>query len=1010
MGQPSNPDAAKPSLFARPPLALRPLDAEAACSRLRDLADLARQEGLERIAALLAGDGAERDFLEAVLDLSDFLRDALRRRPAILEGLFDVPLSERLAAINAEIGTLATAEGMTEKALMTALRHLKGEAHVLIALDDLAGVAQACLSVRRLSALADACVGAAADFLLREAHDRGKLLLPDRDRPAEGSGWILLGMGKLGACELNFSSDIDLVVFFDPQAPAVVDPYEAVELFPRLARSLVRILQDRTEAGYVFRTDLRLRPDPGSTPLAIPVEAALTYYEGRGQNWERAAMIKARPVAGDLAAGSTFLRELQPYVWRKYMDFAAIADVHSIKRQIHAHRGHGEVAVKGHNVKLGRGGIREIEFFVQTQQLIAGGRFPELRGRETVPMLAALAEHRWITAEARDALSRQYWFLRRVEHAVQMIADEQTHALPDTDEGIERVALMLGFAGGAAFSDTFRASLMEVERHYAALFEAAPELSGDLGNLVFTGDVDDPDTIETLHGLGFERPSDICRVIRTWHFGRYKATRSAEARERLTELTPSLLSAFGQTRRADEALLRFDGFLAGLPAGIQLFSLLQSNPGLLKLLATIMSAAPRLAAIITRRPHVFDGLLDPALLAELPNRAYLAARLDAFLQGATLYEEVLDRLRIFAAEQKFLIGVRLLAGAIDPARAGKAFSDLADLTIGAALDAVVVEFEGKHGRVEGGRIAILGMGKLGSRELTAGSDVDMILLYDHDSDADESDGGKPLAPSHYFARLTQRLIAAVSAQTAEGVLYELDLRLRPSGNKGPVATHIDAFRKYQRDDAWTWEHMALARGRTIAGDAGLRAEVEAEVDAILALPRDHAGVLKDARKMRALIEAEKPPRDGWDIKLMPGGLLDLEFIAQVAVLCGAVDFAGGPPQEAGQVGGRRPGARQPGTADALSRLSPDFCDAPARDDLVAAYRLYLGLSQVIRLCLTGPFDRAEAPPGLIDLVVATSELPDVAVLEAHLKETARTVRRHFERLLKASPAGSGSQP
>ncbi len=762
---------------------------------------------------------------------------------------------------------------------------------------------------------------------------------------------------------------------------------DATDLFARLTRRLVRILQDRTEHGYVFRTDLRLRPDPGSTPLAIPVEAALTYYEGRGQNWERAAMIKARPVAGDIEAGEAFLKELQPYVWRKYMDYAAIADVHSIKRQIHAHKGHGEIAVKGHNVKLGRGGIREIEFFVQTQQLIAGGRFPELRGRETVPMLGQLAARGWITAEARDALTRQYWFLRRVEHAIQMVADEQTHTLPETDEGLERIARMLGFADAETFSTAFRASLHEVERHYAALFETAPELSSGIGNLVFTGDVDDPDTLKTLRRLGFKRPTDITRVIRSWHFGRYRATQSAEARERLTELTPALLDAFGKTRRADKALVRFDQFLAGLPAGIQLFSLLQSNPGLLKLLATIMGAAPRLAGIITRRPHVFDGLLDPALLAELPNRAYLRARLAAFLENSALYEDILDRLRIFAAEQKFLIGVRLLAGAIEAPRAGKAFSDLADLTIGAALKAVEAEFARRHGKVAGARVAILGMGKLGSRELTAGSDVDLILLYDHDADAEESDGEKPLAPSHYYVRMTQRLIAAVSAPTAEGVLYELDLRLRPSGNKGPVATHIDSFKKYQREDAWVWEHMALTRARTVAGDTALAAEVEEEVAAILALPRDPAKIAAEAVDMRAMIEKEKPPRDLWDIKLVAGGLIDLEFIAQVAVLSRQV------------VEGEE---RPTGTAEILSRLAPGFADAQTRQELTDAYALYLALTQMIRLCLTGPFEKEDAPPGLSDLLLAATDLPELGVLEAHLKETAQRVRTHFDLLLRAN--------
>jgi len=974
-----------------PLTALVPLDEENAARQLAQIASAAADENCPRVARLLSGKGPAVAFLSAVFDLSPFLRDLARRRPHMLDPLFDETVEVRLSGILSGIAALAGVEGMPESGLMMELRLRKTEAHFLIALDDLAGKADTALTVRRLSHLAEACVRAAADFLLRDAHRQGKLRLADPGRPSEKSGWILLGMGKLGAHELNFSSDIDLVVFFDPRAQAVVDPLDATDMFSRLTRRLVRILHDRTEHGYVFRTDLRLRPDPGSTPLAIPVEAALNYYEGRGQNWERAAMIKARPVAGDRQAGAAFLKELQPYVWRKYMDYAAIADVHSIKRQIHAHKGHGEIAVRGHNVKLGRGGIREIEFFVQTQQLIAGGRFPELRGRETVPMLEELAARGWITAEACEALRSQYWFLRRVEHAVQMVADEQTHTLPEDEEGLERIAHLLGFADTAAFSDAFRAALHAVERHYAALFETAPELSAGVGNLVFTGDVDDPDTLQTLNRLGFQRPSDICRVIRGWHFGRYRVTRSAEARERLTELTPALLQAFGQTRRADEALMRFDELLAGLPAGVQLFSLLQSNPALLKMLATIMGAAPRLAAIVTRQPHVFDGLLDPGLLKDLPDRAYLSARLAAFLDGERSYEEVLDRLRIFAAEQKFLIGVRLLAGAIDPARAGRAFSDLADLTIDAALAAVMKEFAVRHGHIAGARVVLLGMGKLGSRELTAGSDVDLILLYDHDAGAEESDGEKPLAPSYYFSRMTQRLIAAVSAPTAEGVLYELDLRLRPSGNKGPVATHVDAFRKYQRGDAWTWEHMALSRARTIAGDAGLREAVEAEVAAVLAMPRDAKKVMAEASDMRAMIEEEKPPRDLWDIKLIPGGLIDLEFMAQVAVITGNVEEGG----------------RATGTAETLARLAPAFMDGQARQELCDAYALYQALTQMIRLCLTGSFDRNDVPPGLADLLLAVTGLPDFGVLEAHLKDTARTVRAHFERLMRRPKKGSG---
>ncbi|APH71537.1 bifunctional [glutamine synthetase] adenylyltransferase/[glutamine synthetase]-adenylyl-L-tyrosine phosphorylase [Aquibium oceanicum] len=962
---------------------LSTLDPGQAREELDEIAEAAGECDATRLADLARGEGKLAGFLGAAATLSTYLRDAMRRDPMMLERLFDEPWDARVEAIISDIGALGRGDEMTEKSLMADLRRRKTEAHALIALADLAGASDTGRTIGLLSRLADACVRAAIRYLLREAHERGKIVLPDPDDPEHGSGWIVLGMGKLGAGELNFSSDIDLILFVDPEAPAIKDPLDASDLYSRLARRVVRILSDRTENGYVFRTDLRLRPDPGSTPLVIPVEGALTYYEGRGQNWERAAMIKARPIAGDLEAAEAFLKEMQPFVWRKYMDYAAIADVHSIKRQIHAHKGHGEIAVRGHNVKLGRGGIREIEFFVQTQQLIAGGRFPELRGRETIAMLGKLTELGWIGADARDTLVRQYCFLRDVEHAIQMVADEQTHELPEDDEGLERIARMRGFTSADAFADAFRASLREVESHYAALFETAPQLSGDIGNLVFTGDVDDPDTLQTLSNLGFERPSDISRVIRTWHFGRYRATRSAEARERLTELTPALLQAFGGTHRADEAIIRFDEFLKGLPAGIQLFSLLQSNPDLLRLLATIMGAAPRLAAIITRRPHVFDGLLDPSLMTELPNKAYLAERLETFLGAAGVYEERLDRLRIFALEQKFLIGIRLLTGAIDATRAGKAFSDLADLSIGAAFDAVRQEFARRHGEVAGGRAVILGMGKLGSRELTAGSDVDMILLYDHAADADESDGAKPLAPSQYYARLTQRLISAVSAPTAEGVLYEIDLRLRPSGNKGPVATHLEAFRKYQQTEAWTWEHMALTRARVVAGDAGLGDEVGGEIATIIAAPHDATKVRQDACEMRALIETDKPPRDIWDLKLIPGGLIDLEFIAQAAGLLGQVEAEN----------------RTTSTAEALSHLSERFCDGQAREELTSAYRLFTGLAQVSRLCLTGDIDRDDMPPGLADLLLRNTDLPDLKVLEAHIEETAGRVRAHFDRLV-----------
>src|SRR5581483_8672728 len=423
-------------------------------------------------------------------------------------------------------------------------------------------------------------VGAAVRRLLSEAAEAGEIEVADPAAPDVGSGWILLAMGKFGAGELNYSSDIDLIVLYEPAKVRLRAGEEPSRFFVKLTRRLVRLLNERTADGYVFRVDLRLRPDPGATNIAISTDAALQYYESQGQNWERAALIKARAVAGDIAAGEAFLAELTPYIWRKYLDYAAIADIPAITRQIHDHRGHEEVAVAGHNIKLGRGGIREIEFFVQTQQLIAGGRNQELRGRQTLAMLARLAATGWIDAGTAEELAAAYRRLREVEHCLQMIADEQTHTLPEEDGKLAVVAALAGYRGTAAFDRELRRTLTRVRDRYSALFEKAPALGASGGRLVFTGDADDEETLTTLSRLGYSDPKHVTAAIRGWHFGRYPAMRSATARERLTEITPALLEALARTDNADVAFAAFDRFLGRLPAGVQVFSLLSSNRGL----------------------------------------------------------------------------------------------------------------------------------------------------------------------------------------------------------------------------------------------------------------------------------------------------------------------------------------------------------------------------------------------------------------------------------------------
>ncbi len=966
---------------------IRPRSQAEARSAWAVVKDAARQD--EALAEVIAEDGALKAFLISALSLSPYLLETATIYPHLLTMAAIGPIEQKLQEmIDATRCAWRPVDGVTpsEAEVMTQLRRMKRSVSFLVALADLARIFSARDTTRYLTLLADAAVAASIDHLLLVAHDSGKLVLKEPDNPSEGSGLIVIGMGKLGGFELNYSSDIDIVVFFDPESGILPDPMDGSEIYARMMRRLVRILQERTADGYVFRTDLRLRPDPGSTPLAVPLEAGLLYYESRGQNWERAAFIKARAMAGDIAGGEAFLQHLVPFVFRKYLDYAAIADIHSIKRQIHVHKGHGAIAIKGHDIKLGRGGIREIEFFAQTQQLIAGGRMPPLRARRTEDALLSLAEANWITPEIARELTDAYWFLRDVEHRIQMVRDEQTHSLPTTEAELKRIAFMAGFSDTEAFSASLEKTLRTVEKRYARLFEQEAKLSGVEGNLVFTGQQADPETLKTLAALGFERPDAISGVIRTWHYGRYRAVQSVEARERLTEMIPDLLKAFGQSSRADEALLRFDSFLSGLPAGIQLFSLIGNNPALLSLIVSVMASAPRLADIISSRPHVFDGMLDPGLMAELPTRDHLGERLHTFLLSAGHYEERLDRLRIFAAEQKFLIGIRLLTGAIDGMQAGHAFTDLADLLIEQALNAVEREIEAAHGRFSGGRVALMGMGKLGSFELTAASDVDLILLYDYDAQVLESDGPKPLDSTRYFTRLTQRLIAALSAPMAEGVLFEVDMRLRPSGNKGPVATRITAFRKYQQEEAWTWEHMALTRARLVSGDASLVKEAEAVIAQALSTTPDVLKIATDVQEMRALIEAEKPPRDIWDFKLIPGGLIDIEFIAQylrlVAPARGIVADGHGFS-----------------TAEALMTLGADLM-APGDLDLVLeALRLFTELSQIIRLCIDGPFDPKDAPAGLVERVCKAGDCPDIRTLEGEVKRMSKAVRVIFRRVV-----------
>ncbi|MFC4668206.1 glutamine-synthetase adenylyltransferase [Seohaeicola nanhaiensis] len=903
--------------------------------------------GDEALAAVPGLNRDHADLLRGTAGSSPYLKSLIEAEADWLPGALDDPD----AALAAIMGALPE---IPRDRLSGDLRQAKRRVALILALADLAGAWPLEKVTGALSDFAAAACEAALRAEIAALVRRGKLPGQGEGDVATAAGMVVLAMGKMGAGELNYSSDIDLICLFDETRYGADDFHEARQAMVKATRAFTATLGDRTAEGYVFRTDLRLRPDPSVTPVCLSIGAAESYYESLGRTWERAAYIKARPCAGDIAAGERFIASLRPFIWRRHLDFAAIQDAHDMRLRIReSKRLGGPLTVMGHDMKLGRGGIREIEFFTQTRQLIAGGRDESLRVRGTVEGLAALAAKGWVPPEVAQQLTGHYRAHREVEHRIQMLHDAQTHKLPTSEEEFERLACLMGSDIRSVGAEVVR-RLTEVHALTEDFF--APDARRQ---------VDIPEAFDT----------SICKRWPT-----YAALRSQRARQIFDRLRPEMLARLSRTSKPDEALIALDGFLQGLPAGVQLFSLFEANAQLIDLLVDIVGTSPALAGYLSRNSGVFDAVIAGDFFAVWPGRDALTRELGDQLAREEDYETQLDGARRWMKEWHFRIGVHLLRGLIDGNEAGRQYADLADAVIATVFPVVQKQFAAKHGAPPGRGAAVLGMGSLGARRLNTESDLDLIVIYDP-GEVESSDGPRPLATRPYYARLTQALITALTAPMAQGRLYEVDMRLRPSGTQGPVATSWASFRDYQQTSAWVWEHLALTRARVVAGGAeGLAADIEAFRRELLSQPRDRDHVLKEVRDMRARIAEAKSPRGLWDIKTGPGRLQDIELVAQAGAL-----LSGTPERDvlAGLAGGINCGWLPPADGDALA----------------GHYRLFWQVQTARRLLSEDPAEDTKLGEGGRDFLCRSAGFESIEVLRGALADGYGDAAERIDRVL-----------
>ncbi|HVH37731.1 MAG TPA: bifunctional [glutamate--ammonia ligase]-adenylyl-L-tyrosine phosphorylase/[glutamate--ammonia-ligase] adenylyltransferase [Sphingomicrobium sp.] len=787
---------------------------------------------------------ARKDALDRAERHSPFLRGGMLARPGLVD-TFQVSGSE---------AAVAAALGATGDSVESQLRRQRGGLALTAALGDLCGE----LSLERVTGLLSSFADRAIDTSLAAA-------VAERVPDALPTGMAVIALGKLGSHELNYSSDVDLILLFDPETMPRRPRDDPGDAAVRVARRMIEILQKRTADGYVARVDLRLRPSPEVTPIALPVNAAISYYESSALPWERAAFIRARGAAGDLALARRFLKSIEPFVWRRSLDFGVIDEIREISARIRDHFAQGSKLGPGFDLKRGRGGIREVEFFTQIQQMVHGGRDQSVRAGATLDALNALSDAGRLDPADATALADAYRLLRTIEHRVQMVDDAQTHLLPIALEQLDNVAALDGMDNGNALIDRLRPHVERVEGMFNSL---APDSEGRLSN-------DADILVGDLSEMGFPDPAVALRRISDWRSGKARSLRSSAARTAFESMLPGLLRKIATGPDPERALNRLSDIVERLSSGINLYRLLGARPRLAEHFALVLAYAPPLADMLARRPELLDGLIDESSFSLPPEPEAMAGLLREAMAKEP-YDRALDRTRRLVNERRFALGVQLISAHADPLDLAMGYSNVAEGTITALADLATEEFAQTHGRIDGGELLILALGRLGGRALTHASDLDIIYLFDAPQGS-TSDGGKPLSATDYYNRLANRVTSALSVPTAAGPLYDVDTRLRPQGGEGMLAVPVDGFLDYQRHEAWTWEHMALCRARPVYGSLEQRQKLSEGICDILRAPRDAAITRADAAKMRAEIARHKKPAGPLDIKLGPGGLVDLEF-------------------------------------------------------------------------------------------------------------------------------------